>query len=213
MKALTINDNDIIHLKIGGQKLPTKRSTLSSRELPSGNHVCGRWEESLERDQDGAVFLHFNPQYFVLILDYLRTRKISLPGKPIPLPKAAKDQLKISIIFISTISDEFISTEITPREKFNLHSPGITVDEIGTVAVHGPDAGHKYILGENVYQRGIVNFKLKLESFQNDDWIFVGIAIGHVKPPHTSSHRWRGLRGWRLSRYGKAWRKGGIIYG
>ena len=66
MKALTVNDNDIIHLNIGGQKLTTKRSTLCQVENSFLVAMfSGRWEESLERDQDGAVFLDFNAQYFV----------------------------------------------------------------------------------------------------------------------------------------------------
>jgi hypothetical protein len=58
---------------------------------------------------------------------------------------------------------EIVPTEIVPSEKFNLHAPGITLQEDGKVAVHhGPYGGHQYV-HENIYQQGILRFKLKLE--------------------------------------------------
>ena len=212
MKARIASDNDIIHLNVGGQKLTTKRSTLCQIENSLlATMFSGRSDDSLERDRDGAVFLDFNPQHFVLILEYLRGRKIAQPGQPRPLPKVADDQLEHfnNLLQYLGLSDERISKATAPREKFKLHSPGITVREIGTVAVHGPDAGYKFVLGENIYRQGIVNFRLKLESFQHNDWMFVGVARGDVNPPNTTSHRWRGSYGWRLGAYGQEWRKGG----
>ena len=73
-------------------------------------------------------------------------------------------------------------TEVLQNEKFSECSSGITVKENGQVAVHGPSANQQYALGENVYQRGIVRFKLKLESFHSNDWIFVRIVKADVKP-------------------------------
>lgn len=46
------------------------------------------------RDNDSAVFLDFNPQYFVVILDYLRAKKIATAENPTALPKVSEDQLK-----------------------------------------------------------------------------------------------------------------------
>ena len=77
------------------------------------------------------------------------------------------------------LSDEILPTsptEVVQNEKFSVCSSGIAVQENGKVAVYGSGSFHKYVLGENVYQRGIVRFKLKLESFQNNNWILVGIV-------------------------------------
>ena len=62
MKAVEVSDNDIIHLNVGGHKLTTKRSTLCQVEGSLlASMFSGRWEDSLERDQDGAIFFDFNP--------------------------------------------------------------------------------------------------------------------------------------------------------
>jgi hypothetical protein len=178
MKAVVVSDNDIIHLNVGGHKLTTKRSTLCQVEgslLASISMFSGRWEDSLERDQDGAIFFDFNPQYFVVILDYLRAKKIATPENPAPLPKVAEDQAKNfnNLLEYLGLSDEIVPAEKVPREKFNQHSSNVvTLQEGGSVAVHGLSNGNSsYVLGENVHQQGIVRFRLKVESFQDNHWM------------------------------------------
>jgi hypothetical protein len=171
----------------------------------------GRWEDSLELDQDGAVFFDFNPQCFVLILDYLRAKKIATPENPAPLPKVAEDQAKNfnNLLEYLGLSDEIVPAEKVPSEKFNQHSSNVvTLQEGGTVAVHGPNYGHSYVLGENVYQQGIVRFKMKLESFKNNTWMFVGIVKVDVVPPHNDSYSWPGSYGWILGQHGQVVKHG-----
>ena len=212
MKAVEVSDNDIIHLNVGGHKLTTKRSTLCQVEGSLlASMFSGRWEDSLERDQDGAIFFDFNPQYFVVILDYLRTKKIATPENPAPLPKVSEDQAESFNILLEYfgLSDEIVLAEKVPREKFNQHSSnGVTLQEGGTVAVHGPNYGHSYVLGENVHQQGIVHFKMKLESFQDNYFMFLGIAKADVVPPSNNSYLWPGSYGWSLGKHGGVWKEG-----
>ena len=39
----------------------------------------GKWKNTVERNQDGVVFLDLNPEYSGWILDYLRPKKIQAP--------------------------------------------------------------------------------------------------------------------------------------
>ena len=211
MKAVEVSDNDIIHLNVGGHKLTTKRSTLCQVEGSLlASMFSGRWEDSLERDQDGAIFFDFNPQHFVVILDYLRAKKIATPENPVPLPKVPDDQAKSfnNLLEYLGLSDEIVPTEKVPSEKFSQHSSNeVTLQEGGTVAVHGPKGGHRYVLGENVYQQGIVRFRLKLESFQDNYWLFVGTVKAEVVPPNNDSYSWPGSYGWALG-YGQVVKDG-----
>jgi hypothetical protein len=212
MKAVEVSDNDIIHLNVGGHKLTTKRSTLCQVEGSLlASMFSGRWEDSLERDQDGAIFFDFNPQYFLVILDYLRAKKIATPENPAPLPKVAEDQAKSfnNLLGYLGLSDEIVPAEKVPSEKFNQHSStGVTLQEGGTVAVHGPNGGHSYVLGENVYQQGTVRLKMKLESFRGNYFMFVGIVKADVVPPNNDSRQWPGSYGWRLGMHGEEWKDG-----
>ena len=218
MQVVEVSDDDIVHLNVGGQKFTTTRSTLCQVE---GSLLAtmfnGRWEDRVKRDKDGVVFFDFNPEYFGWILDYLRAKKISSPENPAVLAEVPKNQMKNfnTLLEYLGLSEEIVPTrptELLQNEKFNECSSGITVQENGQVAVHGPSTGHEYVLGENVYQRGIVHFKLKLESFQNNYWMLVGIAKADAKPNDKNSLYWVDSKGWGLGKQGSQgmWENGSL---
>ena len=208
MQAVEVSDDDIVHLNVGGQKFTTTRATLCQVE---GSLLAtmfnGRWEDRVKRDKDGVVFFDFNPEYFGWILDYLRAKKISSSENPAVLAEVPKNQMKNfnTLLEYLGLSDEIVparSTEVLQNEKFSECSSGIIVQENGQVAVHCPSGGHQYVLGENVYQRGIVRFKLKLESFIGNDWILVGIVKAEVKPKNNYSLNWTDSKAWALGQNG-----------
>ena len=217
MEAIEVSDDDIIHLNVGGQKFSTTRATLCQVEGSLfATMFNGRWEDRVKRDKDGVVFFDFNLEYFGWILDYLRAKKISSPENPAVLAEVPKNQMKNfnSLLEYLGLSDEILptsSTEFVHNEKFNWRSSGITVQENGKVAVNDSES-HKFVLGENVYQRGIVRFKLKLESFRNNHWIMVGIVKAEFVPNGNSSFSWTGSNGWSLGSNGQVYNKGSHTY-
>ena len=217
MKAVDVSDDDIILLNVGGQKFTSTRSTLCQVEGSLlATMFSGRWEDSVKRDQDGAVFFDVNPQYFGYILDYLRAKKIATPENPAPLPEVRQNQEKnfSNLVEYLGLSKEIVPTKIETEklsekfnsrelsEKFNSHSPEISIQEDGKVAVNHSSEGHQYVLGQNVYQHGITRFKLKLESFQSNNWIMVAILKADVAPQSQRSQQhsfsWSGCNGWSL---------------
>ncbi len=205
MKGLDVSDDDIIRLNVGGQKFTTTRSTLCQVEGSLlATMFSGRWEDAVKRDEDGAVFFDFNPQYFGYILDYLRAKRIATPEKPAPLPKVPQDQAKNFDNFVEYLGliSEIVPTEIAPNEKFNLRSSGVVLQEDGKVAVIDSSGRHNYVLGENVYKQGTVRHKLKIESFQGNNWIMVGIVKADVVPQGNDSHFWLDSKGWSLGNNG-----------
>jgi hypothetical protein len=119
-KQIEVGDEDIIHLNVGGQKITTKRSTLCQVEYSLlASMFSGRWEDNLERDQDGVVFFDFNPQYFVVILDYLRAKEIATPENPAALPKVPQDHAKnfTNLLRYLGLSDEIVPAGKVPGKK------------------------------------------------------------------------------------------------
>ena len=218
IEAVNVNGDDLIDLNVGGTKLTTTRSTLCQVEGSLlASMFSGRWEDNIKRDKDGAVFFDFNPQHFILILDYLRVKKIETSENPPPLPKVPEDQSESfnSLVRHLGLSNEISApSKITPSEKFNLCGSGVTLEEGGQVAVHNKTQGHDYVLGENLYSQGTVNLKLKLESFQNNYWMFVGVTKASsnqslASVSNRASCKWPGSYGWNLgSSGGWVWENG-----
>ena len=208
MKALDVSDDDIVFLNVGGQKYTTTRSTLCQVE---GSLLAamfsGRWESKLKRDQDGVVFFDFNPHYFGYVMDYLRAKRIATQENPAPLPKVPEDQMKNfdNLVEYLGLKDELgrrEPTEVGTGEKFNLRTSGVNLQDDGKVAVHDSARGLQYVLGENVYNQGIVRHKLKLESFENNNWILVGIVKADVVPQNNNSYSWHESKAWALGKNG-----------
>ena len=213
-KRLNVS-NDIIQLNVGGQKFTTTRSTL--RQV-NGSLLAIMFSESMEHglkhDQDGAIVLDFNPEHFGWILNYLRAKKISTPEKLPVFPKVPQDERKNFKILLKYLglSDEINLPIVRLSEKFSLRSSQVSLQDDGRVAVHDSTRGHTYVLGENVYQRGTIRFKLKLEFFQNNHWIMVGILKADVVPKSQNSYSWRGTYGWSLGDNGQ-WYEDGVYKG
>eukprot|EP00956_Cyclotella_meneghiniana_P034072 scaffold101346_cov68-Cyclotella_meneghiniana.AAC.3 len=68
--------NDVIQLNVGGQKnIAVLRSLLTQFEDSMlAAKFSGRWDDSMEKDRDGNVFLDQDPESFMILISYLRLR-------------------------------------------------------------------------------------------------------------------------------------------
>ena len=212
METVLVRDDDIIHLDVSGLKLKTNRSTLCQVQGSLlASMFSGRWEDSVQRDQDGAVFLDFNPQHFTVILDYLRVKKIATPENPAPLPNVPEDQMKEFNILIEYLglNDELkansdLKTVPVVREKFNLHSASVILEDSGQVARKCPNQREGYVLGDNIYHQGETRIKLSLESLGDTVSMFFGIVRGDIfaLQINTNLFQWPGSYGWGFGKNG-----------
>ncbi|KAL7490457.1 hypothetical protein ACHAWT_000045 [Skeletonema menzelii] len=89
------SDNDVIQLNVGGQtNIAVLRSTLTQFEDSMlAAKFSGRWDESLEKDRDGNIFMDEDPENFSMLLKFLRMRMKhpregggSVPQRHLPKP-------------------------------------------------------------------------------------------------------------------------------
>ena len=160
MKEIEVNNDDIIQLNFGGQKFTTTRFTLRQVNGSLLDTMFRRnRKRGLKRDQDGAVVLDLNPEHFGWIFNYLRAKKISTLENPAIFPKVPKNEMKNFniLLYYLDLTDEIVharSFEVVKSERFYMRSSQVTLQEDRKVAVHDSSQIHRYVLGENVYQRG-----------------------------------------------------------
>ena len=88
----TGTDTDILQLNVGGStSISVRRSTLT--QFPDtllAATFSGRWDESMEKDRDGNIFIDQDPENFLLLVNYLRLRMNNqsrkVPEKYLPKP-------------------------------------------------------------------------------------------------------------------------------
>ena len=86
------NDTDIIQLNVGGTtNIAVHRRTLTQfKDSMLASQFSGRWDDSMEKDRDGNIFVDQKPFNFIELLDFLRMRMNSssrkVPDKQLPTP-------------------------------------------------------------------------------------------------------------------------------
>jgi len=98
-------DTDILQLNVGGStSISVRRSTLT--QFPDtllAATFSGRWDESMEKDRDGNIFIDQDPENFLLLVNYLRLRMNNqsrkVPEKNLPI------NLRIHYVICSSIMD------------------------------------------------------------------------------------------------------------
>jgi len=72
--------NDVIPLNVGGTCISVLRRTLTQIEGSMlASKFSGRWDDSLEKDQDGRFFIDQPMELFLPMIDYLRDRACETP--------------------------------------------------------------------------------------------------------------------------------------
>ncbi|KAL7544142.1 hypothetical protein ACHAWF_007527 [Thalassiosira exigua] len=86
------SDDDLVEVNAGGKVVTAKRSTLTQQVGTRMEALfSGRWDEKLQRDANGRIFLDVNPKCFRAIVDYLNELAISSKDDP-PSPPSVVDE-------------------------------------------------------------------------------------------------------------------------
>jgi BTB/POZ domain len=71
---------DVLHLNVSGKLVAVLRSTLTCLEGSMlAAQFSGRWDDSLEKDRDGNIFINQPADLFVPMIDYLQRMGNSSP--------------------------------------------------------------------------------------------------------------------------------------
>eukprot|EP00931_Biecheleriopsis_adriatica_P122540 TRINITY_DN97539_c0_g1_i1.p1 TRINITY_DN97539_c0_g1~~TRINITY_DN97539_c0_g1_i1.p1 ORF type:complete len:416 (-),score=79.22 TRINITY_DN97539_c0_g1_i1:53-1240(-) len=84
---------DVLDLNIGGQvTCSVRRATLTIEDRSAlSSFFSGRWDESLDRDSAGRIFIDFPPELFMPLVDFLRQKSIEDPADPVAPPKVSSE--------------------------------------------------------------------------------------------------------------------------
>lgn len=205
MRCLTAQPSDIIKINARGTIFETRRSTLCQVEGCLLQYMfSGRWEDRLERDSEGRVFLDYNPYCFGKILDFLWAMQLSSNESPAPLPDVRPDDRSIFRLLVRYLGlEELIYPELR-RFSDELKTAEIGIVDGGLLAVQkaGKDA-YQSVFGQGVFSNEVVEFTIKIEHLRNSyKWLMFGV-IPHDYPATRNSHEKPGSYGWSTN--GNTW--------
>ncbi|CAB4017879.1 Chaperone dnaK2 [Paramuricea clavata] len=181
------------------------RSTLCQVEGSFlASMFSGRWENQQKKDKDGNVFLNFDPGYFKLILKFLRSKELSIPEYPPPVPVPAKDDFPH---FYNLVNYLGLREEFKVKKVDTFCDPcvsNISISDEDTVIKFGynenslinNDTG-RYVLGYKCCESGRTQWRLEAKQGS----IFIGVFeydSDGVSNADTHTGIWlaKGANGW-----------------
>mmetsp|Transcript_105985 Transcript_105985/g.187722 ORF Transcript_105985/g.187722 Transcript_105985/m.187722 type:complete len:367 (-) Transcript_105985:42-1142(-) len=86
--------SDILTLNIGGEKVvQRRRSTLCAvKDSMLEARFSGRWDQQLDKDDEGRHFINYPPSVFLPFLNYLSMKEAEDPHQPVPLPEIPEEE-------------------------------------------------------------------------------------------------------------------------
>ena len=80
--------SDVLHLNVGGKNMSALRKTLTQVEGSMlAARFSGRWDNSIEKDENGNFFVDQNFELFEAMVDHLRNEANETPFYPAYSPK------------------------------------------------------------------------------------------------------------------------------
>ena len=194
MANVNVEPSDIITINVGGERLiQCHRSTLCLAEGSVFSSLfSGRWEDSVARDKDGNVFFDHDPELIVLIINYLRVRKIGDPDKDgcsfrAKIPDGKRSDFNKLLEYFGLREFFFGSGNIQlDGIQFSQSSNIVTIQRDQRVASMTYDGSGHYWVTCKLPNRTVCYWKVEITSLPITTWFYAGV-IGRDSPP-TASH-------------------------
>ncbi|CAF2869601.1 unnamed protein product [Rotaria sp. Silwood2] len=174
--CVSIEDDPIILLNIGGIHMSTRRSTLISIPNTVLALACTKpWSEKMTYDNDGRLYFDCDPNLFQYLLNQLREWS-STRNKVFELPRNEYDRQRFRLLCYQFNFHRDLIDGIHRHEKFNQICGHILLDENSSIAIHAGSYRYGECRGMNVYSFGINRIVLILKYDTMDQYnTFIGI--------------------------------------
>ena len=173
--CLSVEDDPIILLNVGGSHMATRQSTLTRIPNTVLALACATpWSETITHDGDGRLFFDCDPNIFQYLLNQLR--EWSSTTKVFELPRNEIDRQRFRLLCCQLNFNPDLIDGIHRYEKFNKLCGDVLLDDKSFIAVHAGSYRYAECRGLNVYSSGINRIKLTLKHDPIDKYnIFIGI--------------------------------------
>ena len=166
----------------------------------------GRWEQCLDYDDKGQVFLDFDPYSFQQILSYLRSCNIcSSATGTIPLPEIEHGKRKMFTDLVKYLSlEEYMGMGCLSLAKFVRAHPAVQILEEGQRAKLSVENDKYNSVVAELLDQEVGFWKVKIHQAKSyaSDWIFLGIGQ-NINTSDNSTGNYSASSSYGWSSYGQ----------
>lgn len=197
-------DGDVIEINVGGEVIATKVGTLMLAEATMLEAIfSGRWEDSIDRDASGRVFLDFSPVPFRIMLSYLRSYRDKKPNQIIArpiVPAEYKQEFETMIDYLELRSFLLGKSGCFSRPLRFKPAGSVLVDHgDAATTIRGGNASMQPVTSEDILSSisstpTSIAWKISVKNIPTSGWFYAGI-IGNNAPALDSrsdgtAHGW-----------------------
>lgn len=231
MSSADVADGDILELNIAGKYMSTTRETLTQAEDSLLAKMFGpRWAGRQKLDNQGRIFLNYDPYCFEQLLSFLMSKLIEHPEQPTPLPVIkAEAQAKFAQLVGYLGVKEFLEGTGRPDAAGSaaLHvmvdftftkTLGMAISQDGHRADAAGLGGQENVsfASPAMHDGSVQYIKCSIVSCKAREWLFLGIT--QLSEPEKDAEREATSWGWStlsefaqgesMSEYVPAWQQG-----
>lgn len=141
----------------------------------------GRWEDRVERDRDGNVFLDYDPFLFSVLLRYLvALHSYGMAAQHLelrPIPSNLEQEFRLMLQHLGL--KEIIQPNVEFKWSHLRKTPSVTLAKDNTVAVsEGDGILRHHVMSHDYYEGGVYTFNIIVEFLE--EWAMLGIIRSDI---------------------------------
>ncbi|CAF1106420.1 unnamed protein product, partial [Didymodactylos carnosus] len=192
-KVVSKDNEEIVYLNVGNEKMATKRSTLTCVPNTLLTKMFTENYQTLLKDRDGYIFLDYDPTAFRHLLNQLR--QLNSSETPLIINPPTGDLTDTYLFMVKQLG--FTQTQNKLHTiQFDSNSINGKIEENGLVASHDSDWTCAEIRSFQTFSFGVHHIKIKIENLYGD--LFLGIVSKNMIERHIFSFSNRSLYGWTI---------------
>eukprot|EP00210_Caulerpa_lentillifera_P002716 g2596.t1 len=182
MQRIPVSDIDLVYLNVGGRIITTKRGALRMVEGSVLDLMFnGRWEDRIERDSEGRVFLDYDPELFTVILRYLsaiHTYGMAAEHLEIrPIPSHLESEFRLMLEHLGLM--QLIQPKVVFKWSPVFKSPDVELIANETIAsANGMQTLRHFVLSDSVFTAGLFKFQIVFDLLE--EWSMIGVMQQEV---------------------------------
>jgi BTB/POZ domain len=198
MNTLAPDASDIVTINVGGEILQATRDTLCLA-APGSRFAAlfsGRWEDHCVKDAQGRIFLDHDPELVLLIVNYMRIKRVEDSAAPLDPPTAPVTKCQEWFCLLDHYGlTAFFTKPFSPLDVSNLtviqkpHGPPVSTQRVGK--------GLQLCYDCSTYSNCFVgctprlvpgtqsSWKVSITKLPRGSWVYLGM-IGNPNAGYTS---------------------------
>lgn len=193
--AIDTGYGDVIPLNLGGELMvDVKRGTLCQcKDSALASMFSGRWDSCIGRDMNGRVLLDFSPALLSPLIEYLRAKRIEVPGHPVrppDVPQLLQEDFCRMLNYFGL--EEYVANDVSEVTWYWKASESCNDKRFSENGLELCGLDSAAVFGSTVFSNGTHSWAVEVRSMCNGE-LCCAIGLGTSRTPAQHPYPYNGM--------------------